>query len=102
MASLPQFQNDDQAFQLLQNRWGAILNPVINNPLNSATILPSVTLVSGTNVVNHLLSKRLQGWSIVRINAAATIYDQQDNNTTPNRTLVLVASAPCVVDLVVF
>lgn len=99
---LPQFQNDDQAFQLMQNRWGSILTPVINNPLNNATILKAVSLVSGSNTINHLLSRKLQGWTIVRINAAATIYDVQDANQTPNQTLVLVADNPAVVDIAVF
>jgi hypothetical protein len=102
MASLPQFQNDDKDFQMMQNRWASILNPVINNALNNGSILSAIPLATGTNVINHLLSRKLQGWSIVRINAAATIYDTQDSNPTPNQTLVLVASAPCTVSLEVF
>lgn len=102
MASLPQFQSDDTSVQLLQNRWGAILNPIINNPANNSTLLKDIKLTAGSNTVNHLLSKKLQGWSIVRINAAATIYDSQDDNSTPDKTLVLVSNAPCTVSLLVF
>jgi hypothetical protein len=86
----------------MQNRWASILNPVINNPTNTTAILKDIKLVAGTNVVNHLLDQKLQGWSIVRINAAATIYDAQDANQTPNKTLVLVSSAPCTVSIEVF
>ncbi len=102
MATLPQFQNDDRDFQLMQSRWASIINPVVNNPLNNASILADVQLVAGTNIINHLLSRKLQGWSVVRINAAATIYDAQDSNTTPNQTLVLISSAPCKISLEVF
>lgn len=102
MVMLPTFQNDDKDFQLLQSRWATIINPVVNNPVNNATILKGVALSTGSNVINHLMSRKLQGWSIVRINAAATVYDTQDSNQTPNQTLVLVSSAPATVDIMVF
>lgn len=104
MASqLPQFQGaDDPVVQMLQNRWASILNPIITNPVNNSSILKDVSLVAGSNTINHLLSQKLQGWSIIRINAAATVYDTQDSNQNPNQTLVLVSSAPCVCSLEVF
>lgn len=102
MPTLPQFQNDDNAFQLMQNRWGSILNPIINNPVNQSLLLKDIPLVAGSNTINHLLSRKLQGWSIIRINAAATVYDTQSTNQNPDQTLLLVSSAPCVVSLEVF
>ncbi len=98
MATLPQ----QLGLQSLQNKWATILNPIIANPTNSTLILKNVNLVAGTNVINHLLGQKLQGWSIVRQRAAASIYDLQDNNQSPQLTLVLSASAPVVVDLEVF
>lgn len=82
--------------------WAEQLNPIIANPTVNNLILKNVKLISGTNVINHKLGRTLQGWNSVRVRANATIYDQQDNNQTPQLTLVLVASAPVVVDLVVF
>lgn len=102
MTTLPQFQNDDKEFQLMQNRWGSIINPVLNNPANQSNILKNVVLASGDNVVNHLLGRNLQGWSIVRKNAAADIYDKQSTNQTPGLTLVLNASAAVTVSIEVF
>lgn len=98
MSDLPQKQTLDQ----MQTKWASILNPVIKAPTNNASILQSVSLVVGTNSVNHLLGQKLQGWYIVRLRAASTIYDMQDTNQTPQLTLVLNASAPVVVDLAVF
>lgn len=98
MNKLPQQLN----LQAMQNRWAAILDPILSNPTNNSSILKSVSLVTGANVVNHKLGQPLQGWIISRIRAAATIYDTQDTNQTPQLTLNLVASAPVVVDLVVF
>lgn len=102
MATLPQFQDDDRTFQLMQNQWASILNPVINNPANQSILLKSVALVTGDNTINHLLGRKLQGWKVVRQRSSATLYDKQDANQMPNLTLVLNASANVTVDLEVF
>lgn len=87
---------------LMQTRWAAILDPLIANPPNSPTILKNVLLSNGTTVVNHLLGQTLQGWKVIRQRAAASIYDAQDNNQTPDITLVLISNAAVSVDLEVF
>lgn len=102
MAQLPQFQSDDQNMQLLQNKWAAILNPIIAKPQNSGNILQSVPLAIGANVINHKLGRNLQGWVIIRQRAAGTAYDTQDTNLTPDLTLRLVSSAVMVCDIWVF
>ena len=89
-------------FSMLQTKWASILNPLLGNPSNNASILPKISLLTGSNVVNHKLGKKLQGWSIVRQRSAANIYDDQDANQSPDLTLVLVSSADVVVDLQVF
>ena len=96
--SLPQQLNLNDT----QNRWAAILNPIIANPINNSIILKNVALAVGVNVINHRLGRNLQGWNPTRIRAAAVIYDQQDTNQTPQLTLVLNSSAAVVVDLMVF
>lgn len=102
MAQLPVFHTDDKDLVMLQNNWTRTLNPLIANPLNQGSILKNVALTTGTNVVNHLLGQKLQGWQIVRQRAAAAIYDNQDTNQSPQLTLVLVSSANVSVDLMVF
>lgn len=104
VSSLAQFQTNDKDFQLMQNSWATVLNPVINNPSNKAIILKNVSLLaaSAPNVVNHKLGRNLQGWRLVRVRASATIYDTQDANQTPNLTLNLRTSADVTVDLEVF
>lgn len=87
---------------MMQTEWAQQLDPIIANPTVDNLILKNVSLVTGTNVINHKLGRTLQGWNPVRVRANATIYDQQDTNQTPQLTLILVASAPVVVDLVVF
>lgn len=78
------------------------MNPVLALPQTNSSILSNVQLKVGSNVINHGLGRTLQGWSLVRQRAAASIYDNQDNNQTPALTLVLVSSAAVSVDLEVF
>lgn len=89
-------------YDLHQTQWASILDAIISNPLNNASLLRNISLTTGNNVVNHKLGQKLQGWYIVRQRAAASIYDTQDTNQMPQLTLQLVASAPVVVDLAVF
>lgn len=89
-------------WDLADDRWAAIINPLLKSPANNSLILKNISLLAGNNVVNHRLGQNLQGWSIVRQRASGTVYDSQDSNQTPQLTLVLIASAPMVVDLMVF
>lgn len=104
MPTLPQFQSNDRDFQLMQNQWGSIINPILNNPLNNSNIIKSVSLLaaSNPNVVNHKLGRNLQGWFLVRNRAQATVWDAQDANQTPGITLNLLTSADVTVDIAVF
>jgi hypothetical protein len=79
--------------------WAATLNPIIAAPQSSGSILKNIELVMGANTINHLLGRNMQGWSIVDINAAVTIYRSQPMNQS---TLTLTASGPCTVNIEVF
>lgn len=83
-------------------KWATQLDPIISNSTINNIVLKQVSLVAGTNVINHKLGRALQGWETSRVRGPATIYDQQDSNQTPNLTLVLVSDAAVVIDLVVF
>ena len=100
--SLPILQSDNQTLTMVQTKWAAELNPLLSNLLNSGSVLKSVKLTSGANVINHKLGRPLQGWFIVRQRSAGTVYDTQDSNTMPALTLQLTASAAITVDLFVF
>jgi hypothetical protein len=86
----------------MQNRWASIIEPIISKPQANSLILKNVALTAGTNVINHRLGRSLQGWNPTRVRAAATIYDNQDANQTPQLTLVLISSVDVIVDLLVF
>lgn len=90
------------SWEMAQTTWAQALDPIIANPMTNPSILKNVSLVAGTNVIDHKLGRRLQGWNSVRVRSAASIFDQQDSNQTPQLTLILVSSADVVVDLMVF
>lgn len=104
--SLPQIQSGGQplesVFTQMQTLWGAILNPFVNRPQNKSVILESVVLATGDNTIPHTLNRLLVGWRIIRIRAAATIYDKQNSNGNPTVNLVLNSSAAVTIDLEVF
>ena len=89
--SLPIFINKDKDFGMMQTAWASSLNPVIEMPINSGEILTKVSLVAGFNQVNHKLTRKLQGWIVIRMRASATIFDTQDANQYPDKNLFLTA-----------
>lgn len=69
---------------------------------NDSLIINNISLTTGANLVSHGLGKNLVGWKLVRIRGDARVWDDQDNNASPNLTLKLQSSANVVVDLEVF
>lgn len=112
---LPKFQTDNKDVSLLQARWASEIDPFLVNPSLKTLIIKDVKLISGTNVVNHLLGRKIQGWRIVRrrqfivvgVPTAYDIYDVQDNNQHQGLTLLLTCdqgttSNPVLVNIEVF
>lgn len=97
--TLPQFQDDSLPFQMMQNSWGAIINPILANPLNNARLLFNIPIVTGVNVINHLLSKQQQGFVIIDITAPVTLYRSAPLNS---KTLTLTSSGAATISLAVF
>jgi hypothetical protein len=102
IGKLQMITTTDRIINQIQQNTAKVVNPLTTVPLNSGSILPNVTLVTGANSVNHLLGRALVGWFLVRQRSAASIYDTQDTNLTPTLTLSLVSSADVVVDIFVF
>lgn len=87
---------------MMQVQWAQQLNPLISNELVQGLLLQQVPLVNGVTVVNHRLGRKLVGWMVVGIDGAATIYDSQATNQTPQLTLVLNSNAAVNCNLWVF
>ena len=96
------FQGGGEVLTLMQTAWAKILEPLLKNALPKGLILEDVELDLGLNTIDHRLGRDLVGWIIVRQRSAADVYDEQDDNQFPDRTLKLYSSAPVSVDLYVF
>lgn len=87
-----------------ENRQLAALQDAVEQSLGSlpkeSIVLRSQSLVSAsTNKIGHGLGRKLSGWKVVRRRADSRVWDDQDNNPTPELTLWLKCSADVVVDL---
>lgn len=96
---LPIFKDDNQNLMLMQNNWVAQLNPLLASPISKGLLLNNIALSSGANVINHKLSRNMQGWFITDIDNAASIYRSAPFN---NSTLTLTSNVTCNVALWVF
>ena len=92
----------DRKLDKVQKNVEQALTPLLQSLVLDGVFLQNVQLSSGVNNVAHQLGRRLNGWIIVRKRANAQIWDEQDSNATPTRTLRLQASADAIVDLWVF
>lgn len=96
---LPIFNTQVKELSMMQTQWAQQLNQLLDDPMSKGLILLGVSLASGATTINHLLGRKLQGWQIVDINGAATVYRSQPKN---DKTLTLTSSAAVTVDLFVF
>lgn len=97
--SLPVYQTQDKNLSMLQTNWAQQLNPVISNPVSKSILIKNIVLAVGDNVINTLLGRKTQGWSVVDIDAAAVIYRSAPLN---DLTLTLNSSAIATITLMVF
>lgn len=97
--SLPLFQSSDQTLNLLQTKWKSEIDPMLKNPLTDGLLIKNIVIINGTNVINHLLSRQMQGWVIVDQDGAASFYRSAPLNAS---TLTLTSVGACNIALWVF
>ena len=86
----------------MSTKWAAIIDPLLSNPSLDSVILTNVSLAFGNNTINHLLGRKLIGWRIIRQRSSGIIWDNQDNNPAPDKTLILSTNTSVTVDVEVF
>lgn len=99
---LPLIHSQDNELNLIQTKWKSLIDPILSNTLVDGRLISGVSLVNGSNTINHKLGRNLLGYIIVGINGIASIYDNQANNQTPDLTLTLISNAAVKVNLWVF
>lgn len=99
MQQLTRFTTEDKDLQMLQSSWASVLNPVLKNPSLDNVLLKNISLSSGVTIIDHKLGRTPQGWRIVDVDGAATIYRSAPLN---NLTLTLTSDAAVTISLEVF
>lgn len=99
MSALPRYITNIKELSLMQSTWAAQLNPVLANAFTNGLLLQPTALINGVTVIDHLLSRKMQGWVLVDQDAAASIYRSAPLNS---QTLTLTSDAPVTVTLWVF
>ena len=57
---------------------------------------------TGDTVINHLLGRNYEGWTIVDLDANAVIYRSNTQNNNLDRQIILKASAPVNAKIYIF
>lgn len=100
---LPIFQTNIRELSMMQTSWSQDINPIISNPILAGNLLTNIVLKTGINQINHLLDRKPQGYIITRmIDGFVQIYDTQNSNQMPTKTLTLVSSGNGNIDLLVY
>lgn len=86
----------------MQSQWAAQLDPLLALPILNGRLIENVTLTTGSNTINHKLSRKLVGYIVCLKSANVTLYDTQTTNTMTDKTLQLTSSGAAVVTLWVF
>lgn len=96
---LPLQQTDVKDLSLLQTKWKSQLDPVLSNPSTNPGILKNIVLTTGSNVINHKLGQKMQGWVVADKDEPANIFRSSPLN---NLTLTLTTDINVTVTLMVF
>lgn len=96
---LPVFHTNNKDLQLMQNSWTKELNPLLNIPQNQGIMLENIELQTGSNTINHLLGRKMQGWYILDQDALASIYRSKPLNAT---TLTLTSTGVTTLKIWIF
>lgn len=95
---VPSVQIPDEKINRMQGNILQAVNQLVKVPFSEGLLLKNQTLQSGANTVNHRLQREIQGYLILKQNAAATIFGGNYGRTS----VTLTASATVTVDLWVF
>jgi hypothetical protein len=110
-ASVAKVKTGSREVDQLQSNILSKLNGLLSEPLLGGHIIDNVALTAPTidkpiNSIPHGLDQILTGWILTRIHGPVSsppvIFDAQNINQTPNKTLNLVTTADVTVNIYVF
>ena len=97
--SLNLFKSSDQTLMLMEKQWMSQLNPLLAVSLTQGSLLPNITIKTGSNTFNHYLGRQMLGWFIVDQNGHASLYRSEPLNS---QTLTLTSDENVIISLWIF
>lgn len=89
-----------KSFDLFQNQWKSILDPIVANPIIQGVAITSIQLDANTpKSIPTTLSRVQQGWFLTDLLSEATVWRTQPFNST---TLTLQSNADTTINIWVF
>ena len=103
LTNLKKIGTSTQELQKVQQNIENAIEPIIRKEIIDGVLLKKVCLENGvSNEIKHGLGRPPQGWIIVRKRADARIWDVQDFNNNPSKTLSIAVSHAVTVDIWIF
>jgi len=103
LRSYKKIKVSDKNITQVQENVEQVLVPVLACPIIDGVLIKDICLSPATsNEVMHRLGRKPLGWFIVRKRADSRIWDLQDTNPEPSRTLSITCSHAVTIDIWVF
>lgn len=101
--SFKKLDTENTSLNKFQDNVEGALQGIINAPIINGTLVKDICLEAGVvNEVHHKLGREPIGWIVVRKRKDSRIWDVQDYNVNPSRTLSIACSHQVTVDIWVF
>lgn len=93
----------DPDLSRFQDRVREAVNPVLALPqLGGRTVSVTLQPTPDPTFINHGLGRRIQGWQVVRLKGQTTVWDEQDDESLPEKRLRLRSSAASEVEAEIY
>lgn len=93
----------DKETKQLQENINNVLTPVLNCPLIDGVLVKDICLQAGvSNEISHKLGRKPIGWLVVRQRRDSRIWDLQDTNPQPSKSLSIACSHDVQIDIWIF
>ena len=86
----------------LQSHIKTTLNPLLELPISDGVLLTDLSIATSDTVIDHKLGRQYEGFIITRLKSNSVIFESSSTNDTPDRTIILEASATATADIYFF
>lgn len=97
--SLKKIRTSDADLKNVQDSIELVLDQIIRKGILDGILIEDVSLVSGSNIVDHTLDRAPKGFIIVSRNANQQVWNGTSTKVIPKRNINLVTSGAVTVSL---